>query len=156
MEKRSLLAPLLVFGGLLALCFVFAIALFQMAGKEKTGANAWTEGTGPKIGVVEINGVIEQSRTAIEHLVEFRRDKDIKAIVVRIDSPGGAVAPSQEIYRAVERAQPNLCRRFIFMTGFRGEPKITEFIGSVGGFILWKPFEFRVLMEAIKRIEAAA
>jgi CheY-like chemotaxis protein len=61
--------------------------------------------------------------------------------------------PGDMFYRAVERTKPDLCRRFIFMTGFRGDQKITEFIGKVGGFILWKPFEFRVMMEAIATLE---
>jgi CheY-like chemotaxis protein len=63
--------------------------------------------------------------------------------------------PGEMFYRAVERAKPHLSRRFIFMTGYRGDAKITEFIGKVGGFILWKPFEFRVLLEAIGTIEGA-
>ena len=105
MEKRSLLTPLMVFGGLLALCFVFAVGLFAALGKDPESPHAWTSGNGPKIGVVEISGVIGPSKKALEQLIEFRRDKDIKAIVVRIDSPGGAVAPSQELYRAVERAK---------------------------------------------------
>ena len=60
--------------------------------------------------------------------------------------------PGDMFYRAVERTRPDLCRRFIFMTGFKGDQKITEFIGKVGGFMLWKPFEFRVMMEAIATI----
>lgn len=103
-DKRSLRGPLAVFGGLLLACFVFAIVLFAAVGKEG-GGSAWTSGTGPKIGVVEITGVISGSRQAIEQLIELRRDPSIKAIVLRIDSPGGAVAPSQELYRAVERAR---------------------------------------------------
>src|SRR4029077_12430278 len=60
---------------------------------------------GPRIGVIEIKGAITDSRATLEQLIEFRRDKEIKAIVVRIDSPGGAVAPSQEMFAAVKRAR---------------------------------------------------
>ena len=56
-----------------------------------------------KIGVVNIEGAITDSEPVVSQLVEFRKDKEIRAIVLRIDSPGGAVAPSQEIYREVEK-----------------------------------------------------
>ncbi len=58
---------------------------------------------GKKIGVVEINGVILDSVSIIRNLKNFRKRKDIYAVVVRINSPGGGVAPSQEISEAVRR-----------------------------------------------------
>ncbi|MDY6905892.1 MAG: signal peptide peptidase SppA [Thermodesulfobacteriota bacterium] len=60
---------------------------------------------GEKIGVVEINGVIRSSRTVLENLKKFRETPSIKAIVVRINSPGGAVGPSQEIYREIVKTR---------------------------------------------------
>ncbi|MCX7990473.1 MAG: signal peptide peptidase SppA [Proteobacteria bacterium] len=61
--------------------------------------------SGDKIGVVEITGVIKSSDEVVKQLSEFGRDKKIKAIIVRIDSPGGAVAPSQEIYREIMKVR---------------------------------------------------
>ncbi len=58
---------------------------------------------GEAVGVVEIEGVIADARDTIEHIRRFREDEDIKAIVIRIDSPGGAVGPSQEIYREIRK-----------------------------------------------------
>lgn len=57
-----------------------------------------------RIGVVNIEGAITDSEPVVSQLVEFRKDKGIRAIVLRIDSPGGAVAPSQEIYWEVKKA----------------------------------------------------
>ena len=54
-----------------------------------------------QIGIIEINGTIMESKNIIDNLNDFNDRSDIKAIVVRIDSPGGAVAPSQEIYEKV-------------------------------------------------------
>ena len=54
--------------------------------------------TGERIGVIEVNGVIKDSRSILENLVKFEKNKHIKAILLRINSPGGAVGPSQEIY----------------------------------------------------------
>ncbi|MBC2710595.1 MAG: signal peptide peptidase SppA [Desulfosarcina sp.] len=58
---------------------------------------------GEAVGVVEIEGAIADARGAIESIRRFREDEDIKAIVIRIDSPGGAVGPSQEIYREIRK-----------------------------------------------------
>jgi protease IV len=58
---------------------------------------------GEAVGVVEIEGAIADARDTIEHIRRFREDDDIKAILIRIDSPGGAVGPSQEIYREIRK-----------------------------------------------------
>ena len=56
-----------------------------------------------KIGVVPINGIIRDADTIIEQMIAFRNDRQIKAIILRIDSPGGGVGPSQEIYSETRR-----------------------------------------------------
>jgi protease-4 len=58
---------------------------------------------GEAVGVVEIEGAIADAREVLEQIRRFREDDDIKAIVVRIDSPGGAVGPAQEIYREIRK-----------------------------------------------------
>ena len=55
-------------------------------------------------------------------------------------------------YMAVERTKPNLCKRFIFMTGHKGDPKIDAFIRKVRGLMLWKPFELHDLQATIEAI----
>ncbi|RLB80596.1 MAG: signal peptide peptidase SppA, partial [Deltaproteobacteria bacterium] len=60
---------------------------------------------GDKIGVIPIEGPIASSRSIVNQLVKFKKDKGIKAIILRIDSPGGGVGPSQEIYREVMRTR---------------------------------------------------
>lgn len=56
-----------------------------------------------KIGVVELKGLITSAEKPIRELTEFRKDRRIRAIILRIDSPGGAVGASQEIYEEVRR-----------------------------------------------------
>jgi DNA-binding response OmpR family regulator len=56
-------------------------------------------------------------------------------------------------YRAVERVKPHLCRRFIFVTAYRDDPKSEAFIRQVDGPVLWKPFQFRFLLEAIEAVK---
>lgn len=58
---------------------------------------------GPRVAVVEMEGAIEDSSDVLKALYEEARNKDTKAIVLRIDSPGGAVAPSEDVYSAVKR-----------------------------------------------------
>ncbi len=60
-------------------------------------------GRGDKVAVVKIEGVIFDPFEVTQTLEKYAKREDIKAVVIRIDSPGGAVGPSQEIYRAVER-----------------------------------------------------
>lgn len=55
------------------------------------------------IGVIGIEGVIMDSKSTIELLQGAEEDKQIEAIILRIDSPGGAVGPTQEIYEEIQR-----------------------------------------------------
>ncbi len=58
---------------------------------------------GEKVGIIEITGIITEAKGIIHHLKLFREDTSVKAIVVRINSPGGAVGPSQEIFREIRK-----------------------------------------------------
>ncbi len=81
--------------------------------------------TGEKVGVVEIKGLISDSKTTLKQLDKFKDDPDIKAVVVRINSPGGAVGPSQEILREVEK--------------LRAKKKVVASLGTVaasGGYYI--------------------
>jgi len=59
---------------------------------------------GSRLALIRIEGPIIDSKDATDEIKEYTKDKSIKAIVLRIDSPGGAVAPSQEIYEEVKKA----------------------------------------------------
>lgn len=56
-----------------------------------------------KIAVVSVKGVIIDSSSIIEELKQYRKNSAIRAIILRVDSPGGAVVPSQEIYEEIKR-----------------------------------------------------
>ncbi len=62
--------------------------------------------SGEKIGVIDIKGYIGDSREIIRDIRHYRENTSIKAIVLRIDSPGGAVGPSQEINREIQKTIP--------------------------------------------------
>ncbi len=58
---------------------------------------------GEKVALVRIEGPIVDSKEILEELKRYERDSSVKAIVLRVDSPGGAVAPSQEIYEQIKK-----------------------------------------------------
>ncbi|MGD0228742.1 MAG: signal peptide peptidase SppA [Syntrophorhabdales bacterium] len=72
---------------------VLIFFVFLIAGLGKRPAD--------QIGVIEIEGVISSSKETMEDIVRFKEDPSIKGIILRINSPGGGVGPTQEIYREV-------------------------------------------------------
>ncbi|MBI2875660.1 MAG: signal peptide peptidase SppA [Candidatus Tectomicrobia bacterium] len=90
---RKALIGLLVVG---ALFWVFTLAFRLLV--ERGGPL----GGGGKVAVVEVSGVISDAEETVEQLRKFGENKSIRSIVLRIDSPGGGVVPSQEIYQKVQ------------------------------------------------------
>ena len=111
MDKRAAIVLGVIFGGLFLVLFGFMLLAYSALKSASMGVSLETETTvGARIGIVEAKGTIgEAAPTGIDSdkivklLKKYERDDDIKAIVLRVDSPGGAVAPSQEIYDAVKR-----------------------------------------------------
>ena len=97
MRKHPVLAGLAILFVLGAVLYI----LFYKAGAQSGSTGSQTFSLNDKIGVVPIEGVITDSQSITEYLEEFGKDDSIVAVVLRIDSPGGGVAASQEIYDAV-------------------------------------------------------
>jgi len=113
MERRGLGVLVFVFGGFFLLFLIFlGMAYVAVRGEGRTHKGA---PSGPKIGIVELKGVIGAGSSdddegvrglrEAEQIRDFAQDDEIKAIVVRIDSPGGAVGASQEIWAQVKKAR---------------------------------------------------
>ena len=80
-----------------------------------------------QIAIVEIQGMITGSRVTVRQLRDFQHNPKVKGIILRINSPGGGVGPSQEIYNAVTRIREE------------GRKKIFASMGSVaasGGYYI--------------------
>lgn len=56
-----------------------------------------------RIGVIEIRGLISETQETLKSIKKFRENPNIRVILVRIESPGGGVGPSQEVYRELRR-----------------------------------------------------
>lgn len=89
--------------GLILLIAVGAVLyfFFYRAGVHSGSARSQGFSLNDKIGVVPVEGVITDSIEVAENIDEFAKDSSIAAVVIRIDSPGGGVAASQEIYDAI-------------------------------------------------------
>lgn len=104
-RRHPLLFFFLIFSGmaaftLIALTLIFALGTGVSEYEIMGGA---TEGE--QVGVVEVRGLIADSQETIRQLRRFREDENIKAIVLRVNSPGGVVGPSQEIFREVQKTR---------------------------------------------------
>jgi len=96
MKNRWLLWSAAFIGGMLlffAVCVGIATVLFG-DGERLAG--------GDGVGLVELKGVIVDGQETIRQLRDLKKDKRVKAVVLRVDSPGGVVGPSQEIFAAVK------------------------------------------------------
>ena len=82
---------------------VVAVAMLGMSLLFVLGSKSSDFEFGEKVGVIEIKGIITDAKQVIHNLKRFREDDSIKAIVIRIDSPGGAVGPAQEIFREIRK-----------------------------------------------------
>ncbi len=100
-RSSTFVIVLATIGGLALLGFLFTISITFFF--FKGGMESVAEIPGDKIGVVEIQGVITTPDKVLEAFKQFRKNDNVKAVVLRIDSPGGAVGASQEIYQEAKR-----------------------------------------------------
>ena len=91
-KKKSPLAKRLLF---------LALILLALVGISSITSEWVQQGTKNRIGIVDITGLITDCQYITNQVKKFRQDKRIRGIILRIDSPGGAVGPSQEIYDEV-------------------------------------------------------
>jgi protease-4 len=119
MKRHPILLGLMVFAVLLGLLM---ISLWAFSFFASRGGDFWS---GEKVAIIEVKGVIVDAQPTIEKLIQFRKNRNVKAIIVRVDSPGGGVGPAQEIYSEIKKAQR--------------EKKILVSVGSVaasGGYYI--------------------
>jgi protease-4 len=98
------IALVLSLGFFLAFIAVTAVVVRRDAGKGVTlSGEGRVFSKRQRVGVLEVNGVIRDVsvRRWLKQLRSFREDENVRAVVLRVNSPGGAVAPSQELYEAI-------------------------------------------------------
>ena len=107
-EKKRSWNPLtlvLALSGVFGLIFLLMAGLFRFYSDSSPISQASGSSTllgAGAVGVVEVSGVILDSKKVLAKLDRLAENDRVKAVVVRLNSPGGAVAPSQEIYQAIK------------------------------------------------------
>src|SRR5437868_3060644 len=95
--------------------FLFVLAVFALVyitlrtGEQTSFASSF----GDKIAVVDLEGVILNPKTVVDQLKKYADDDSIKAIIIHVNSPGGGVAASEEIYREVKRIRDEKKKRIV-------------------------------------------
>ncbi len=96
--RRTWIIAALLGSSVLAIAFLAGMVMYFVTA-EGGGKSLFSSDRG--IGILKIEGPIVSSDRAIEDIKEFGESKSVKGILLRVDSPGGAVAASQEIYEAL-------------------------------------------------------
>ena len=86
----------IILGSIVALFFLMLVLLRAMSSGSPIGQ---------KVAVIDIAGIISKSDATIKLIHTYRDDPSVKAIVLRIDTPGGSVAPVQEIFTELEKIE---------------------------------------------------
>src|SRR5438477_4390132 len=109
MDKRAAVVLAVIFGGLFLVLFGFMLLAYS-ALKSASFTSDIESSAGARVGIVEVRGAIggegpagADAEKIVKLFKKYEKDDDIKSIVLRVDSPGGSVAPSQEIHDAVKR-----------------------------------------------------
>ena len=104
--------------GILVLFIGTVLILMSAVSDDGLGAG------GPRVAVVEIEGIIVDGSSAVRELREHLENPAVKAVILRVNSPGGVVAPTQEIFAAIQRVRKG------------GKPVIASFgaVAASGGY----------------------
>jgi protease-4 len=124
-EGRSRTLLWVLIGGGAFFLFVLAVFTLVYLTLHATGGQAGLGGFGDRIGVVDLEGVILSPQPVVGELKKFADDSSIKAIIVHVNSPGGGVAASEEIYREVKRIHSEKKKKIVVSI---------ETVGASGAF----------------------
>ncbi|MBI2678892.1 MAG: signal peptide peptidase SppA [Candidatus Koribacter versatilis] len=116
-----------VIGGGAFFAFLLAVFLLIYFSVKSDNNSADFSGFGEKIAVVDIEGVIIEPRTVVKQLKKYGDDDSVKAIILHMDTPGGGVAASQEIYTEVKRIREEKKKRVVTSI---------ETVGASGGYYI--------------------
>jgi protease-4 len=97
-QKRPLLVSFIIIVFVVVLFTIILLSLSFVSRHRATGIS-WAD----KVGVIKVEGIIMDSREVIEQLHRYKKSGSVKAVVIRVDSPGGAVGPAQEIFEEVKK-----------------------------------------------------
>jgi protease-4 len=100
-KRRTVVVLVVVAACLIVLCFISAAVVWNLSSEGQSNF----VGFGSKVAVIDLSGEIVDSQDFIRQLKKWNDNSSIKAIVIHINSPGGDVAASQEMYREIRKAR---------------------------------------------------
>src|ERR1700689_2061285 len=124
-ERRSRTLLWILIGGRAFFLFVLAVFSLVYLTLHAGSSEATFGGFGDRIGVVDLDGVILSPQPVVGQLKKLAEDSSIKAIILHVNSPGGGVAASEEIYREVKRVREEKKKRVVVSI---------ETVGASGAF----------------------
>ena len=133
-EGRSRTLLWILIGGGAFFLFVLAVFTLVYLTLHAGGTEGGLGGFGDRIGVVDLEGVILSPQPVVDELKKFGEDSSIKAIILHVNSPGGGVAASEEIYREVKRLRSEKKKKIVVSI---------ETVGASGAFYVaaaWTKF----------------
>ena len=101
-QRSPLGFGLLILAGLFVI-FLILVVITQSSGKPEAKAMAGSLSFGSKVAILKVEGEIVSSEQLLKDLRAYKDNSSVKAIVLRVDSPGGLPVPSQEIYEELKR-----------------------------------------------------
>lgn len=104
MKKNPVLIVVMTAVVLGALFFGIVFLVSLLSGNKRSSTTLQMVGA-DKVALVKLEGLLINAEPVVEELNDYAEDSSVKAIVLRIDSPGGGVVVSQEIYNAVKNAR---------------------------------------------------
>jgi protease IV len=114
-QKRSNLLLWIIVGGgtflFIVLCLLAVV--FYLAGEGSPGLSL----SGNQIASLTLEGVISDSRDFVDQLKDYGKRSAVKSVVIRINSPGGGVAASQEIYEAIKKFREETKKKVVVSMG---------------------------------------
>jgi protease-4 len=164
-QPRSRVFLWVLLGGgafFLFLLAVFALVYFTVRSQQRDSFG----GFGDKIAVVDLEGVILSPKDMVEQLRKYGDDSSIKAIIIRVNSPGGGAAASEEIYREVLRIRDVKKKRIVASietVGASGAYYVSSatnkifadnasIVGSIGVIAEWYNYEELIKWAKLKAI----
>jgi protease-4 len=102
---NRIIVAIVLFSGFIFIVFAFFIFIGIMRGSDGYLLERYS--LAGRVAIVDVNGVIEDSENIVRQLNKYEDDNSVKALILRIDSPGGGVASSQEIYDRVVKFRDN-------------------------------------------------
>ena len=100
-KGKDLVIGIVIVASFLFLLLILVVGMWGLYGGGDVGMSGW----GKKVAIIDVHGVISSSSDVIRQLKKYSSDNSVPAIVLHINSPGGLVAPSQEIYEEINKAR---------------------------------------------------